>query len=471
MFVSLEEVRIGGAHLAADRGDWGMFMGSGAIEGGFALRTKPYAKLTTIPVKPWAARRGEAAGSQILGTTLEGLAFLVLCEPEDTTERTSETDLSGILEESLRFGGMEYIERFGEFSAGIAASMADRPRTVSGDGWRAGESFEHGSTHFVISAAASVKKGGILAGTWVSGCGGYLEGPGWAASVDFEARSVSRNAKPALSLNAFLFGSNPDYTSHEGESVLYDFLADVQASIRIKPWSLTARCAAASLTDPMLKDGKRSLMRAAIPVFELYSWLWKTDLLKSSIDMELNPFKLGTRLAADEYGLENGSLSLRWTGLSASVASGGAAGPAFGAAIGARFARSDDSSTDEVGATGEADGEETIMESGSQSIMGLASGQYSDRLHLGSIDFECSVGWKGAENSMIRNGKLQILISSKMDTEKSAFIIKGSIVQKFRLGNAGEVSVVIKCPKGGYSLDATPQEFPLLELEFSFGGK
>jgi len=470
MFMSLDGFRIGGAHFSADLGDGEMFLGSGTIEGGFALRTKPYTERTTIPIKPWTAKRGQASGSQIFGTTWGGLAFFMLCEPGSAMERVSEVTLPVILQESFRFGGLEYTERFGEFSAGIAASLTDRPREAPGDGWRAGESFEHGSTHFVLSSAASREKGGILAGTWASVCGGYLESPGWAASLDFEAGIAPENARAALSINAFFFGSNPAYKSHEGESALYDFLADAQASIRIKPWKLAARCAIASLTDPRSGAGRRPRLKAAVPVFELYPWLWRTDLLKSSLDLVLDVFTLGARLAADEYGLENGSISLRCADLAWKVAKG-AASPTIGAAISARFARSDDSIGDAFGGTGDTEGQGVIMDSGIPSMPGQASGLYPERLHLGSIDFECGIGWKGSANSGVRNGKAQILISSKMGAEESVLIMKGSIAQKFRLCASGELSILMKCPKDGYSLDVSPHELPLLELEFSFGRK
>jgi hypothetical protein len=400
----------------------------------------------------------------------------MLCEPDNAMARESPADLPAILEESFRFGGLEYAEQFGEFSVGIAASMADRPRTVSGDGWRAGESFEPGSTHFVISSAASVKRQGILAGAWASGCGGYLESPGWAGSLDFEAKFAPQNAKLTSSLNTFIFGSGAAYISPEGEIALYDFLVDAQASIRIEPWSLTVRGMAGSLADPGITAGKRPLMKAGIPVFVLLPRLWQVDLLKSSLDLGFDVFTLAVRLTADEYGLKNGSLSLRCADMIGDApirgaSSAGSSHPVIGTAFSARLARTGDTSVDAAGGIDEEIDEESTMGSETQSMPGPDARRNPDGLHLGSIGFECSVGWKGVEDGIFRNGKVQFLLSSKTDEEKPVFVLSGSIVQKFRIGNASEISVSVKCPQGSYSLDAIPQAFPLLVLECSIKGE
>ncbi|PKL06562.1 MAG: hypothetical protein CVV53_03630 [Spirochaetae bacterium HGW-Spirochaetae-9] len=468
IYLSLEEFGIGCWHFAMDTANGEIFMGSGAIDGGFALRTKPFANPAAPPATLWTAKRGENASSRVFGTASGGLVFFMLSEPKGAVESISTADLSALYEESLRFGGLEYTTQIGELTAGVAVSLADRPRSPSGDGWRAGESFEHGATHFVLSSATSVRRRGILAGLWASGCGGYLESPGWAASLGFEAKVGHKNTQPAFTLNTFLFGSSATYIAPGGESAFYDFFADAQASIRIKPWSLTTRWVAISLTNPGISAGKRPLLNSAVPVFDLLPWLWKLDIMKSSLNLGFDTFSLAARLTADEYGLSNGFLSLRCSDITGKAETGAANGPTIGAAINGRFTRNGGSTIETSDETDEEIGGESIIESETQSMPGISDGLNFSGLRLEAIDFELSIAWEGIEGSIFRTGKIQILIASKNMSEGAPELaLSGSIAQKFRIGAAGEVSFAIKCPKGGYCLDAAAQGFPLLELEFS----
>lgn len=468
IYLSMDSFDIGCWHLSMETENFTLFTGSAAIEGGFAFRTKPHASPATLPATLWSAKTGAAASSLVFGMASKGLSFCMLCEPDGAAVAGEKADLPAVLEESLRLAGLEYVAQYGELSAGLAASMADRPLTASGDGWKAGESSEPGSTHCVIASAARLQRRRFLAGAWASASGGYLENPGWAASLELEA-DIGTKAEPALRLASSVFASSAAYLSPQGNTDPYDFSADAQASIRIKPWSLSIRCAAASLKEPPLVCGKKPLARSDAATSDLLSWLWKIDQARASFGLEFDTLALAARLNADAYGLKNGAIDLHWTGVAGASATRSPVAATFGAAISARFARSGGIVEDSTGEIGEESGEETSPDSETPANSCFSSGLSLDGFRLGELDFECSIGWGGAWSGAIRNGKFQILVSLKnMDTKPTEIVLSGSLTQKFHVGSCAEASLSIKCPRGGYSLEATTLDFPLLELALAF---
>ena len=441
--------------------DFSFFVGAGKMNDWAALRAKPHASLLFSSGAPWSAEDSGQGNSFLLGLGMKGLRFIAATEAENSADQDKTRTVEEALKEAFRFGGIQIEAEGGAGSWAVSMSIADTPRKVSGDGWRPGASFSPGSTLISLAAAAAFAARDFSAGLWAAGSTGYFECPGLSialelASSDWQLLLGKASQSAVIGANALIFGSSRGFRTALGKLPIYDFFADMKASLKFSHFSIAARTVFGSLPDDQSSEGGRLWREGGIPPLKALLWLWRTDRAKAALDLGFLSFSLQALALADSGGFRSGSAALRF------------AQPSdqdklfsINASFKAAFLR-EDVLTDE----GDELGIEEEMENSldSWSFESLAAGNPT----LRSIDVEGSLKWKGTNpNGWLQRGSFGLAVSADWEDGQVAYAVSFDASQIFRISPRMELTIAIKSPEGGYSLDVPPAAFPSVSAEFS----
>jgi hypothetical protein len=438
--------------------EYRVFVGMGEANDWFALRAKPDGGSFSSSGTLWSIGDGGESSSLLYCFGYGGLRFFAQAEPGADKQTGVRLEGGDAIDASFRRGGIEMAMESRLFCSAVSASISDRPAESSGEGWRPGNSYSPGATLFTLSSAVSLSADNNRAGIWASASAGYLESPGFAASFNGRATLSLGGSHPSpgnsmLSIDAFVFGSSPTYLTASGEAVLYDFVADGALSLKMNPCTFEMKFSVRSFPEGGNSSTGRLLQKEGVSALDRLLWHWKTDLIRANIELQFGVFVCSGQLSADAGTLRSGSVAFR-------CKLDEDAGPGLkpGASVRLFWSRSSDALDEESGSGSRE--EDSLLPW--ENAFGLGD------FGLRSIKIESSLKWGAKKpNGWIGRGSVGVAISARKTDSGFDFALACALSQKVHFTGKLETTLVLKSPKGGYSLDSLPVELPCVGLEFS----